>query len=61
MHRCACCRASRDGYNRKGLLSEENEPKLAFDVLREFYARIAHDEATTEGVGRPTDEPLSPS
>jgi beta-glucuronidase len=26
-----------DGYNRKGLLSEEGERKLAFDVLREFY------------------------
>ena len=26
-----------DGYNRKGLLSEEGERKLAFDVLRDFY------------------------
>ncbi|MEM8923706.1 MAG: glycoside hydrolase family 2 TIM barrel-domain containing protein [Actinomycetota bacterium] len=26
-----------DGYNRKGLVSEEGEPKLAFDVLRRFY------------------------
>ena len=29
-----------DGYNRKGLVSEENEPKLAFDVLRSFYSSI---------------------
>ncbi len=26
-----------DGYNRKGLVSEEGERKLAFDVLRAFY------------------------
>ena len=26
-----------DGYNRKGLFSEEGEPKLAVDVLRSFY------------------------
>lgn len=26
-----------DGYNRKGLVSEEGEHKLAFDVLRSFY------------------------
>ena len=26
-----------DGYNRKGLISEEGERKLAFDVLRDFY------------------------
>lgn len=26
-----------DGYNRKGLLSEEGDEKLAFNVLREFY------------------------
>ncbi|MEM9513835.1 MAG: glycoside hydrolase family 2 TIM barrel-domain containing protein [Actinomycetota bacterium] len=32
-----------DGYNRKGVLSEENEPKLAFDVLRDFYADLADD------------------
>ena len=30
-----------DGYNRKGLVSEEGERKLAFDVLRSFYDRIA--------------------
>ena len=30
-----------DGYNRKGLVSEEGERKLAFDVLAEFYARLA--------------------
>ncbi|MGI9645218.1 MAG: glycoside hydrolase family 2 TIM barrel-domain containing protein, partial [Ilumatobacteraceae bacterium] len=30
-----------DGYNRKGLLSEEGEPKLAFDVLRDFYGDLA--------------------
>ena len=29
-----------DGYNRKGLVSEEGEPKLAFDVLRSFYAEF---------------------
>jgi beta-glucuronidase len=29
-----------DGYNRKGLVSEEGEPKLAFDVLRAYYDRI---------------------
>lgn len=34
-----------DGYNRKGLVSEEGEQKLAFDVLRSFYARI--DRPTT--------------
>ncbi len=33
-----------DGYNRKGLVSEAGERKLAFDVLRAFYASIA-DEA----------------
>jgi beta-glucuronidase len=27
-----------DGYNRKGLVSEEGDRKLAFHVLREFYA-----------------------
>lgn len=27
-----------DGYNRKGLVSEEGERKLAFDVLKAFYA-----------------------
>ena len=26
-----------DGYNRKGLVSEEGEKKLAFDTLRSFY------------------------
>lgn len=30
-----------DGYNRKGLLSEEGERKLAFDVLADFYAEIS--------------------
>ena len=29
-----------DGYNRKGLVSEAGEPKLAFDVPRAFYDRI---------------------
>ncbi|MEL7207425.1 MAG: glycoside hydrolase family 2 TIM barrel-domain containing protein [Actinomycetota bacterium] len=28
-----------DGYNRKGLVSEEGERKLAFDVVRQFYQR----------------------
>lgn len=27
-----------DGYNRKGLVSEEGQRKLAFDVVRDFYA-----------------------
>ncbi|MGI9597799.1 MAG: glycoside hydrolase family 2 protein [Acidimicrobiales bacterium] len=30
-----------DGYNRKGLVSEEGEPKLAFDVLKDFYRRLS--------------------
>jgi beta-glucuronidase len=30
-----------DGYNRKGLVSEEGERKLAFDVLRRYYDEIA--------------------
>ena len=30
-----------DGYNRKGLLSEEGREKLAFDVLRDHYRLIA--------------------
>ena len=29
-----------DGYNRKGLVSEEGEKKLAFDVLRSWYASL---------------------
>ena len=29
-----------DGYNRKGLVSEEGDRKLAFDTLRSFYADI---------------------
>jgi len=29
-----------DGYNRKGLVSEEGERKLAFDTLRAFYAEF---------------------
>ena len=28
-----------DGYNRKGLFSEEGEPKLAAAVLGDFYRR----------------------
>ncbi|MEL6893341.1 MAG: hypothetical protein AAFP84_17245, partial [Actinomycetota bacterium] len=31
-----------DGYNRKGLLSEEGEPKLAFETLRAWYASSGH-------------------
>jgi hypothetical protein len=27
-----------DGYNRKGLCTEEGQPKLAAEVLRDFYA-----------------------
>lgn len=34
-----------DGYNRKGLVSEEGEPKLAFGVLAEFYAELADGQA----------------
>ena len=30
-----------DGYNRKGLVSEEGQRKLAFDVLRAFYEELA--------------------
>jgi len=30
-----------DGYNRKGLVSEEGEKKLAFDVLRSWYVSLA--------------------
>jgi beta-glucuronidase len=30
-----------DGYNRKGLVSEEGEQKLAFDVLADFYRELA--------------------
>lgn len=29
-----------DGYNRKGVVSEEGEKKLAFDTLRSFYASL---------------------
>ena len=29
-----------DGYNRKGLVSEEGERKLAFDVLQSYYREI---------------------
>ena len=39
-----------DGYNRKGVVSEEGERKLAFDVLRDFYTSMAdgrEDGATT--------------
>ena len=28
-----------DGYNRKGVVSEEGERKLAYDVLADFYRR----------------------
>ena len=30
-----------DGYNRKGLVSEEGERKLAFDVLRSYYDELS--------------------
>jgi beta-glucuronidase len=30
-----------DGWNRKGLISETGEPKLAFDVLAQWYAEKA--------------------
>ena len=29
-----------DGYNRKGLVSEEGEKKLAFGVLRSWYVSL---------------------
>ena len=29
-----------DGYNRKGLVSEEGERKLAFDVLVDWYRSL---------------------
>ena len=29
-----------DGYNRKGLVNEEGERKLAFDVLADWYATL---------------------
>ena len=29
-----------DGYNRKGLVSEEGERKLAFDVLKAWYRTL---------------------
>jgi beta-glucuronidase len=29
-----------DGYNRKGLASEEGERQLAFDVLRNYYESL---------------------
>ena len=33
------CPGIQDGYNRKGLVSEKGEKKLAFDVLRSFYEK----------------------
>ena len=30
-----------DGYNRKGLISEEGERKLAFGVLQSYYQELA--------------------
>jgi hypothetical protein len=41
-----------DGWNRKGLISELGEQKLAFAVLAEWYARAARSPAT--GLGRAT-------
>ena len=31
-----------DGYNRKGLVSEQSERKLAFDTLQAFYAEFTN-------------------
>jgi beta-glucuronidase len=46
-----------DGYNRKGLVSEEGEPKLAFAVLRSFYDSIvAPGIGATSGSGEPADD-----
>ena len=32
-----------DGWNRQGVISSEGDKKLAFDVLKEHYARKARD------------------
>jgi beta-glucuronidase len=40
-----------DGYNRKGLVSEEGERKLAFDVLRSFYDELASGEQGAPATG----------
>ena len=32
-----------DWWNRKGLVSDRGERKLAFDVLRQFYDEVARD------------------
>lgn len=41
-----------DGWNRKGLIGENGKKKLAFEVLRQFYAKKAADPvAGSEGPG----------
>lgn len=37
-----------DGYNRKGLVSEEGEKKLAFGVLRDFYRSLSNPDSKTQ-------------
>ena len=34
------CPGIQDGFNRKGLVSEKGEKKLAFDVMRRFYEAL---------------------
>lgn len=50
-----------DGYNRKGLVSEEGEKKLAFDVLRSYYDEIEHAGRTTPGHDRDRDPDSDPA
>jgi beta-glucuronidase len=38
-----------DGYNRKGLVSDHGEKKLAFFVLQAFYRQVAKDPNATRG------------
>ena len=37
------CPGIQDGFNRKGLVSEKGEKKLAFEVLRKFYSGTSRD------------------
>ena len=43
--------AVQDGWNRKGLISETGEPKLAFAVLADWYADHRERESS-EAAGR---------
>ena len=40
-----------DGWNRKGLVSDRGEKKLAFGVLQKFYEAVARDPAATRSNG----------